>query len=207
VESIVPRLVKSVLYQDADSRVYIDAAESRSRHVADLAIYTSGRVEKQVLETDTILKEVTSSLLVSKMDIKATQTKVGTKPASDFLAALSLWDAVHKLVAIGERTGLTKLADKGVSLASGAYLDSVIRAGSGLSAIIGSYKNNIMSLQTNAKSLMNSNLNGSSGFAMNTGSVPPAPPLAVPIHPSHPSVALLQKMEERIAIFEEANIC
>jgi len=147
VESIVPRLGESVLYQDADSRVYIDAAELRSRHVADLAIYTSGRVKKQVLETDTILKEITSSLLVAKMDtIKATQTKVGTKPASDFLAGLSLWDAVHKLVAIGDRTGLTKLADKGASLASGAYLDSVIHSGSRLSTILGSYKNHIMSL-------------------------------------------------------------
>jgi len=204
VESIVPRLGKSVLYQDSDSRVYIDAAESRSRHVADLAIYTSGRVEKQVLETDTILKEVTSSLLVAKMDIKATQTKVGTKPTSNFLAGLSLWDAVHKLVAIGDRTGLTsKLADKGVSLASGAYLDSVIRSSSGLSTILGSYKNHIMSLQTNVKSLMNSNLNGSSGLAMNTGSLPSAPPLAVPIHPSHPSLALIQKLEERIAILEK----
>ena len=123
VESTVPRLVTSILYQDSDSKVYFDAAEARSRYVADLVVYTSGQVEKQVRETDTILKEVTSGLLVSKMDIKAIQTKVGTKPVSDFLAGLSLWDAVQKLVTIGERTGLTKLADKKVSLASGAYLD------------------------------------------------------------------------------------
>ena len=141
---------------------------------------------------------------MSKMDIKATQTKVGTKPVSDFLVGLSLWDAaVQKLVTIGERTGLTKLADKGVSLASGAYLKSVICSGSRLSTIIGSYKKHIMSLQTNVKSLMNSNLNDSSGLAMNLGSIPSAPPLAVPIHPSHPSVVLLQKMEERIAFLEK----
>jgi len=60
-----------------------------------------------------------------------------------------------------------------------------------------------MSLQTNVKSLMNSNLNGLSGLAMNMGSAPSAPPLAVPIHHSRPSVALLQKMEERITFLEK----
>jgi len=38
---------------------------------------------------------------------------------------------------------------------------------------------------------------------MNTGSLPSAPPLAVPIHPSNPSVTLLQKMEERITFLEK----
>ena len=78
----------SILYQDSDSRVYLEASEVRSRYVAELTVYTSNRVEKKVKET--IFKEVASGLLVSKMDIKAIQTKVGTKTASGFLLGLSL---------------------------------------------------------------------------------------------------------------------
>ena len=198
-------MTSSILYQDDDSRVYLEAAELRSRYVAELAVYTSDRVKKQVKETDVVVKEVASGLLVSKMDLKAIQTKVRTKPTSDFLSGLSLWEAVQKLVTIGERTGLTKLGDKGVSLASGAYLNSVIRSSSGLSAILSLYKKHVMSLQTNMKSLMDisSTLNGLSGLALNLGSNPSTPPLVVSIAASLPSVISLQKIEERIAYLEK----
>jgi len=155
--------------------------------------------------TDAVFKEALG-VLVSKMDIKAIQTKVGTNSTSEFLSGLSLRDAVQKLMTIGEKTGITKLADKGVSLASGAYLDSVIRSSSGLSTILASYKKHIMSLQTNVKSLMevSSTLGETSGLASSlSGSNTSAPPLAVPITTSHPRVALLQRMEERIAFLEK----
>jgi len=61
-------------------------------------MYTSDLVERKFTEIKASSNEVASSLLLSKMDIKAVQGKVGSKPASDFLSGLSLWDAVQKLV-------------------------------------------------------------------------------------------------------------
>jgi len=46
-------------------------------------------------------------------------------------------------------------------------------------------------------------LNGFSGLPLNLGSNLSAPPLVVPIVTSHPSVALLQKMEDWIDFLEK----
>ena len=100
------------------------------------------------------------------------------------------------------------MADKGVALTPGAYLDSVIHSGSGLHRILTLYKKHISLLQTNVNNLMDgaevpvgmSGLGSDLGF--HNG---PAPAIgmsnAAPI--TAPSAMLLQKMEDRIAFLEK----
>jgi len=172
LETSGPALADSVIYSDPDMKLYFEGAEIRSKHVADLTLYTSERVERKFTEIEAASDEVASSLLVSKMDLKAVQAKVGGKPDSDFLSGLSLWDAFQKLVNIGGRTGITHLAAKGVSLTTGSYLDSVICSGSSLNGILASYKKHISLLQKNVKKLMDGSP-VSVGLGLHNGPAPP----------------------------------
>ena len=200
LESFAPALQDSVIYADTDMRLYFDASESRAKHVTELSLYTSERAEKKFTEIEAASDEVASSLLVSKMDLKAVAAKVGSKPASGFLSGLSLWESVDKLVNIGEKTGIIHLAAKGISLTTGAYIDSALRSGTSLNGILSSYKKQLSLLQTNVQKLMA----GSpvSGLGFHNG---PAPTLAMsqgaPI--LAPNGTLLQKMEDRIAFLEK----
>jgi len=65
-----------VIYADTDMILYFDVAESRAKHVTELSLYTSERVEKKFTEIEAVSDEVASSLLVSKMDLKAVAAKV-----------------------------------------------------------------------------------------------------------------------------------
>lgn len=105
-----------MIYSNEDTRLYSEAAELRAKQVAELALYTSPCVEKKFTEIESSSDEVALRLLVTEMDLKAIQAKVGSKPESDFLSRLSLWEAAKKLVNIGGKTGMTQLAAKVVLL-------------------------------------------------------------------------------------------
>ena len=147
-------LPASVLYSDPDSKSFIDAAEVRARYVTELSLYTSDRVEKKFAQMEAATDEVASSLLVSKLDLKAVAAKVGAKPSTGFLSGLTLWQSVEKLVNIGESTGIMQLEAKGISLATGTYIDSVLRSGTTLHNLLASYKKQLEILKNNVQKLM-----------------------------------------------------
>ena len=150
LESVAPALQDSVIYADTDMRLYFDASESRAKHVTELSLYTSERAEKKFTEIEAASDEVASSLLVSKMDVKAVAAKIGKKPSSGFLSGLTLWQSVEKLVNIGEKTGIMQLEAHGISLATGNYVDMLLRPGTtGLHNVLSGYISNYLFCRSN----------------------------------------------------------
>lgn len=198
-------LPDSVLYSDPDSKSFIDAAEVRARYVTELSLYTSDRVEKKFAQMEAATDEVASSLLVSKLDLKAVAAKVGSKPSTGFLSGLTLWQSVEKLVNIGESTGIMQLEAKGISLATGTYIDSVLRSGTTLHNLLASYKKQLEILKNNVQKLMGGSP-GSVGLGFHNG---PAPVLSMASSSSAPNPSptgdLIQKMEARIAFLEKQS--
>jgi len=194
-------LQASILYSDPDSKAFIDEAETRAKYVTEIVLFSTERVEEKLAQMESATDEVASSLLVSKMDLKAVAAKVGTKPSTGFLSGLTLWQSVEKLVNIGEKTGIMQLEANGISLATGTYIDSVLRSGTGLHNILSSYKKQLEFLKQNVQKLM-AGSPVSVGLGFHNG---PAPTLTMsqgaPI--SAPNGNLLQKMEDRIAFLEK----
>ena len=196
-------LPNAVLYSDPDSKAFIDAAEVRTKYVTELSLYTSDRVEKKCAQMEAATDEVVSSLLVSKLDLKAVAAKVGSKPSTGFLSGLTLWQSVEKLVNIGESTGIMQLEAKGISLATGTYIDSVLRSGTTLHNLLASYKKQLEILKNNVQKLMTGSP-GSVGLGLHNG---PAPALSMAFSApnSPPTGDLIQRMEARIAFLEKQS--
>ena len=202
-EAMATALQDSVLYSDPDSKTFIDEAETRAKYVTELVLFSTERVEEKLTQMESATDEVVSSLLVSKMDLKAVAAKIGKKPSSGFLSGLTLWQSVERLVNIGEKTGIMELEAHGISLATGKYIDMLLRPGTGLHNVLTGYKKQLELLKLNVQKLM-------------TG--PPAPvPVGLSFHSSPappltmsqaapngvPNGNLLQKMEDRIAFLEK----
>ena len=202
VEDVMATVLQaSVLYSDPDSKTFIDEAETRAKYVTELVLFSTERVEEKLAQMESATDEVVSSLLVSKMDVKAVAAKIGKKPSSGFLSGLILWQSVEKLVNIGEKTGIMQLEAHGISLATGNYVDMLLRPGTGLHNVLSGYKKQLELLKQNVHKLM-TGPPVSVGLGFHSG---PAPTLTMSQGAPNlaPNGNLLQKMEDRIAFLEK----